>query len=1152
MLSVKKAWFWSIVLLAVSFSPAGTLLFSDDFEIPSVSSGQYPDVSADADPSAQIGTWVTLYEENPYDIQVTRDGTLPQPGPAQGEQYLGVYRQVYAFLRGNFSQTANQTYLSVSFDLYVDADSDHNKGFHFFLRNNTDSSWETDIVINDMFRANGNISHYTTLNTHELIDTFQTGQWNRVHYLINFREKKYRLSVNGRIYEELVFYTDAQSPSAWSAKQVNFIATTPGSLFYLDNVQVKSMREYRTSYISTGDNLWVLWLPMDSPDVIKTAINAINRDWDVSRIFWRGAQDELWHNDYKIRKENQFYYHLMNWIDDRLIYAGGNQAALDACKDNNMDIYAVYGLFECSSPADIPGAGFYPYFAQDYLTVENPEWVPVNKYGTRLQGGPVELAYPEARQKLIERFTDFAVDRGYQGFAFYTYAENWGLRYLDEFGYNQPIVDEFKRRYGVDIRTESFDKEAWARLRGEYVTQFLRELHASFKSHGKKICVWLNRDTTHLPQYWGVTPLTPTAGNIYMDWERWVDEGIVDELTVYWPGYQDVINEVFSYCRNTDVHVSIMTTYGIIPVDASRLLMSGGDVETGYGYDNMIGYGGENTPSEPLSSLYGSDVYAKRRVLYLIEKGTLSATVADIVPVLNDPDIYVRRGALRAFLTLNNDAAIPYIENALKDPENAVRCQAAVCLGALNDGDSLQKAIDVVADQYTFQYAFVALTETFRGMKNAGRITSVDIPVFLNALDHPDPNVRRAVLRNLYQMGCGEYPDLKNKAAQMLLGDPDAFTRELAILVLLNFGGINQYLEQAMLFDAEEFVRMRAARWYTGDMELLVDLFRQFGAYSSRSDREWGYRTVADSLINYFGDQGKNRLVDILNEKNDPLLSEYAFKSVYIPLDRQGYMFTTEEQDEIAHRHQVKINFPSIPLFADTFENIDAPEEYPDETEDLDPVASAGDWSQIAEQHPYSIQVTRDHDPGAFERGRYLVCAESAAVTLRGNFVPNYPEYSNYPFLIVKFDFYLDENAADGFIFSLRNSQDHNFDRMVLSTHFDVDGNIYHVTASGSEPSGLTIRPGRWYTAVYRVDPAAGNFELSVAGNEAASMPFYSDESMAGQMCFTAAGTGAVFMLDDILAHAKPLCGQWIETDINNDCRTDFADFAQLARDWLN
>ena len=215
---------------------------------------------------------------------------------------------------------------------------------------------------------------------------------------------------------------------------------------------------------------------MDSKATIEAAFDVLAVDFGVTTVWWRGAQDQIWRDHCMFRKQNRFYDQLHEWmwhLDDN---EGTNRAAIEAAHKNGMKIWAVYGLLELATQADAGACIVYPYQSEDKLRIEHPEWIPVNKYGTRRQPGPIEYAYPVARKAMIDRLTKFVVDHDYDGMSFYTYVENLGLRYVDEFGYNQPIVDEFKKRYGVDIRTEDFDKEAWAKVRGEYITQFLCEL----------------------------------------------------------------------------------------------------------------------------------------------------------------------------------------------------------------------------------------------------------------------------------------------------------------------------------------------------------------------------------------------------------------------------------------------------------------------------------------------------------------------------------------------------------------------------------------------------------------------------------------------------------------------------------------------------
>ena len=94
----------------------------------------------------------------------------------------------------------------------------------------------------------------------------------------------------------------------------------------------------------------------------------------------------------------------------------------------------------------------------------------------------------------------------------------------DSFGYNQPIVDEYYRRYGVDIRREPINFRQLYELQGEGLTQFLREVRA---------------DLGGVPLALGVMRHPLTVRHVYprvkmvMDWPTWVAEGLIDELVTF-------------------------------------------------------------------------------------------------------------------------------------------------------------------------------------------------------------------------------------------------------------------------------------------------------------------------------------------------------------------------------------------------------------------------------------------------------------------------------------------------------------------------------------------------------------------------------------------------------------------------------------------
>jgi HEAT repeat protein len=108
-----------------------------------------------------------------------------------------------------------------------------------------------------------------------------------------------------------------------------------------------------------------------------------------------------------------------------------------------------------------------------------------------------------------------------------------------------------------------------------------------------------------------------------------------------------------------------------LPSEADQLLTLNFDIESGL--DHWQDFYAERIPAQPLESLKSQDVYARRRILCAIEKGKQTLPAAAVVPLTKDPDVLVRRAALRALGVLKEPATIPAIEAALLDSENSVR-----------------------------------------------------------------------------------------------------------------------------------------------------------------------------------------------------------------------------------------------------------------------------------------------------------------------------------------------------------------------------------------------------------------------------------------------------------------------------------------------
>ncbi len=303
---------------------------------------------------------------------------------------------------------------------------------------------------------------------------------------------------------------------------------------FLSTAEAERTAPQADCFISTGDNNWAgELLPIDSKASIEASFELLAR-LGVRRVYWRGLQDATWNEVTHVREENCRYASWWRW--NRRLYAevDPDRTAAAAAKRQGLEFWGVGTLADWGSPADIPCYGI-PNDSESKLRLEHPEWVPVDRSGLLKQGGPIEFAYPEARKALVDLHLKYMRRDGYEGMIFLTYVENFGMRFQDEFGFNEPIVQEFKRRTGVDLRTQPFTRSAsrddWYALRGEYLTQYLRELKQQLRGDGKKLGIFVNPQQPHFTQPW--PELMLTAGHIYCDLETWVRDGIVDQLVVY-------------------------------------------------------------------------------------------------------------------------------------------------------------------------------------------------------------------------------------------------------------------------------------------------------------------------------------------------------------------------------------------------------------------------------------------------------------------------------------------------------------------------------------------------------------------------------------------------------------------------------------------
>lgn len=203
---------------------------------------------------------------------------------------------------------------------------------------------------------------------------------------------------------------------------------------------------------------------------------------------------------------------------------------------------------------DFPDNGFaFDWWGSGFC---GPGWRFDGRYGiargkfTHMKGTPCE-AYPEVRQRwldTVQRLLAFGVD------AVDIRIQNHSAMISDyaNYGFNEPIVDAFRERHGVDIRSERFDPLDLMRVRGEFFMQFMREAASACHAEGRRFLAHFRHafiEPKPSPDFgelgsWIMPKILP-------DWRGMLD--LTDEVTIkdynvggYTPGRSGAIKEAAS------------------------------------------------------------------------------------------------------------------------------------------------------------------------------------------------------------------------------------------------------------------------------------------------------------------------------------------------------------------------------------------------------------------------------------------------------------------------------------------------------------------------------------------------------------------------------------------------------------------------------
>ena len=81
----------------------------------------------------------------------------------------------------------------------------------------------------------------------------------------------------------------------------------------------------------------------------------------------------------------------------------------------------------------------------------------------------------------------------------------------------------------------------------------------------------------------------------------------------------------------------------------------------------------------------------------------------------------------------------------------------------------------------------------------------------------------------------------------------------------------------------------------------LARIYLDYGDRSARTDKDWGYRPMGETLIS-FGPSGQAILQQALAQLGDKTVAMRAYLSLYVPANNSGYVTITPDQAKAAEK----------------------------------------------------------------------------------------------------------------------------------------------------------------------------------------------------------------------------------------------------------
>lgn len=242
-------------------------------------------------------------------------------------------------------------------------------------------------------------------------------------------------------------------------------------------------------FYSSGDAIVEYhWMPMDSEATCKAAMKILKQRYNCDRLLWREADNDWVKKWNRIRPDAP-------WLGDLLTDAlrinrqfHNTRHTQAAAQEQGIHFWGIMALYDYGGKAECGSGGLSgmgAHWGFDPWLEAHPEYCLWDRPRITYMSGIIEYGQPEVRQEYCRQIEEmFRTDwAGYEGMFLYSFIENTEAHYTDEYIYSDFAVRDFQRRYGVDVRTQPFDLAQYYEMRGEYISQYLRDLRPLFHKY---------------------------------------------------------------------------------------------------------------------------------------------------------------------------------------------------------------------------------------------------------------------------------------------------------------------------------------------------------------------------------------------------------------------------------------------------------------------------------------------------------------------------------------------------------------------------------------------------------------------------------------------------------------------------------------------